>query len=155
YGAGNVAVHVFEVAFARRIAQDPDRWLPLHVSAKKIPQVDDGGATREPAQPNGFKLERFVFDALRAADTVCIVEAPRDEYSPVKNASGGESPRTSRLDLSRRYRRWIAEAGLAMPSPEHCIEIDESRIGGPDDLRALGIARIEDAPNAIRIRLGD
>jgi UDP-N-acetylglucosamine/UDP-N-acetylgalactosamine diphosphorylase len=155
YGAGNVAVHAFEVGFVRRIARDAERWLPLHASAKKIPAVDADGATLEPEEPNGFKLERFVFDALRAADTVCIVEASRDEYSPVKNASGSESPATSRRDLSLCYRRWIAEAGLRDPDPDLRIEIDESRIGGPGDLRALGIAQIEDAPDHIHTRRGD
>jgi UDP-N-acetylglucosamine/UDP-N-acetylgalactosamine diphosphorylase len=154
YSAGNVAVHAFEVDFVRRIAKDADRWLPFHASAKKIPYVDEKGATLEPDEPNGFKLERFVFDALRAADTVCIVETSRDEYSPVKNASGSDSPATSRRDLCRRYRKWIAEAGLTLPSPDHRIEIDESRIGGPEDLRALGIARVEDAADSIHTRPG-
>ena len=34
------------------------------------------------------------------------------------------------------------------------IEIDESRIGGPDDVRALGIQRIADAGDAIQTRAG-
>jgi UDP-N-acetylglucosamine/UDP-N-acetylgalactosamine diphosphorylase len=155
YDAGNLAVHAFEVDFVRRVAKEADRWLPWHASAKKIPTVADDGSLREPDAPNGYKLERFVFDALRAADTVCLVEASRDEYGPVKNASGGDSPALARGALSARYRRWIEEAGLRAPSPAHWIEIDESRIGGPEDVRALGVARIEDATGYIHTRLGD
>jgi UDP-N-acetylglucosamine/UDP-N-acetylgalactosamine diphosphorylase len=154
YDAGNLAVHAFEVDFVRRVAEEPERWLPWHASAKKIPTVDDAGAPVAPAEPNGFKLERFVFDALRAADTVCIVEASRDEYGPVKNASGGDSPETSRRTLSQRYRRWIEAAGLRASASQQ-LEIDESQIAGPEDLRALGIAAIEEAPNQIHTRLGD
>jgi UDP-N-acetylglucosamine/UDP-N-acetylgalactosamine diphosphorylase len=155
YDAGNLAVHAFEVDFVRRVAAEADRWLPWHASAKKIPTIDSAGAPLAPDEPNGLKLERFVFDALRAAETVCIVEAPRDEYGPVKNATGADSPESSRRELSRCYQRWIEAAGLRAPSPAHRIEIDESQIGGPDDLRALGLAAIEDAPDHIHTRLGD
>ena len=155
FDAGNVAVHAFEVEFVRRVAAEAERWLPWHASEKKIPTIDASGAPLAPDAPNGLKLERFVFDALRAAETVCIVETARDEYVPVKNASGAESPQSSRRALSERYRRWVEDAGLRAPGPAHQIEIDESRIGGPDDLRALGLAAIEDAPDHIHTRLGD
>jgi len=155
YDAGNLAVHTFDVAFARRVAAEADRWLPWHASAKKIPTVDDRGALVSPSDPNGFKLERFVFDALAAADTVCIVEASRDEYGPVKNATGGDSPQTSRRALSERYRRWLEAAGLRAPSPAHWIEIDESRVGSPDDLRAVGAAASDGANSPYQTRLGD
>ena len=94
-------------------------------------------------------------ESLRAAETVCIVEASRDEYGPVKNASGDDSPESSRRALSQRYRRWIEDAGLRAPSPAHWIEIDESRISGPGDLRAPGISSIGDLPDHIHTRLGD
>ena len=155
YDAGNLAVHTFDVAFARRVAAEADRWLPWHASEKKIPTVDDRGAPLAPSAPNGVKLERFVFDALAAAETVCIVEASRDEYGPVKNATGGDSPQTSRRALSDRYRHWLEAAGLDAPSPAHWIEIDESRIGGPDDLRALGAAASRGADAPLQTRLGD
>ncbi|HKA15906.1 MAG TPA: UTP--glucose-1-phosphate uridylyltransferase [Myxococcota bacterium] len=154
YDAGNLAVHVFEVDFVRRVAAAAERWLPWHASAKKIPTIDAAGAPLSPAEPNGLKLERFVFDALHAAETVCIVEASRDEYGPVKNATGDDSPESSRRLLSQRYWRWIEDAGLRAPSPAHSIEIDESRIGSPEDLRALGIAAIGDAPDQIHTRPG-
>ncbi len=155
FDAGNLAVHAFEVEFVREIAAEAERWLPWHASAKKIPTIDASGAPVEPSEPNGLKLERFVFDALRAAETVCIVEAARDEYGPVKNASGSDSPQSSREALSAHYRRWIEAAGLRAPSPAHQIEIDETRIGGPDDLRALGLSAIEHARDSIHTRLGD
>jgi UDP-N-acetylglucosamine/UDP-N-acetylgalactosamine diphosphorylase len=156
FSAGNTAVHAFEVDFVRRIAAEAEHWLPLHASAKKIPYVDDLGVTKEPDAPNGFKLERFVFDALRAADSVCVVEASRDEYAPVKNATGPDSPQTSRQALSDRYRSWIAGAGLTAPPADHWIEIDESRIGGPEDLRSLDLNDVGDASDSILLtRLGD
>jgi len=155
FGAGNMAIHTFATAFVRRIASEAERWLPYHASHKKIPTVDAAGRPVEPEAPNGLKLERFVFDALPAARSVVVVEADRDEYSPVKNASAPESPATSRRALSARYRNWIEAAGLEAPAAGTDIEIDEAQIGGPEDLRALGIARLADAPELIHTRVGE
>lgn len=155
FGAGNAAIHVFDVDFVRRVAGEAERLLPFHASAKKIPCVDARGRTQHPERPNGYKLERFVFDVLPAAGRVCVVEASRDAYSPVKNAEGPDSPETSRRDLSERYRRWIEAADLSAPAPGAAIEIDEARIGGPDDLRQLGLERLEDAGDLILTRSGE
>ena len=155
FGAGNAAIHAFLVEFVRRVAAAAEELLPFHASAKKIPWADADGATRTPDEPNGFKLERFVFDALPAAETVCVVETSREHYSPVKNATGSDSPATARRDLSARYRHWIEDAGLPAPPPGDFVEIDEARIGGADDLRALGIARLEEAADCILTRPGD
>ena len=155
YGAGNTAVHAFEVDFIRRVAAEAEVWLPVHASAKKIPCVGAEGETRQPDAPNGYKLERFVFDALRAAETVCVVEASRDEYAPLKNAEGSDSPATARRALSERYRAWIADAGLGAPAPRAALEIDESRIGSAEDLRALSLRHPSDAPDLILTAPGD
>src|SRR5262249_37449561 len=100
FWAGNTAIHVFDVGFVRRVAAEADRWLPFHASEKPIPTLDAEGRPVPAATPNGWKLERFVFDALPAARGVAIVETSRArEFSPVKNASGDDSPQTARRDL--------------------------------------------------------
>jgi len=156
YWAGNMAVHVLDTAFVRRVAAQAETLLPYHASAKKIPNVDAAGRTQRPAAPNGYKLERFVFDALAATDRVCIVEASRqEEYSPVKNASGSDSSETARRDLDARYRSWLEAAQIEPPPPDMAIEIDESRADGPEDLRMLEIRRADEAADLIRIAVGD
>jgi UDP-N-acetylglucosamine/UDP-N-acetylgalactosamine diphosphorylase len=154
YWGGNTAIHVFDVDFIRRVAADADTLLPYHASAKKIPGLDPAGRPMTPEAPNGHKLERFIFDALGAAERVCVVEASRQqEYSPVKNASGSDSPSTARKDLQVRYRAWLEEAGVALP-PDLRIEIDESVIADAADVRDMKIRRVEDAPDAIRTAPG-
>jgi UDP-N-acetylglucosamine/UDP-N-acetylgalactosamine diphosphorylase len=154
YWGGNTAIHIFNVEFIRRVAADPETLLPYHASAKKIPGLDPSGHPMTPEAPNGHKLERFIFDALRAAERVCVVEASREEeYSPVKNASGSDSPTTARTDLQTRYRAWLEEAGVALP-PDLRIEIDESVIADAADVRNMKIRRVEDAPDAIRTAPG-
>jgi UDP-N-acetylglucosamine/UDP-N-acetylgalactosamine diphosphorylase len=38
-----------------------------------------------------------------------------EEFSPVKNAEGVDSPETSRRDQIRRAARWLKEAGVEVP----------------------------------------
>jgi UDP-N-acetylglucosamine/UDP-N-acetylgalactosamine diphosphorylase len=155
YWAGNMAVHGFDTAFVRRVASDADALLPYHASAKKIPTIDADGQPLKPEEPNGYKLERFVFDALAVAARVSVVEADRDrEYAPVKNAEGGESPATARHALVECYRSWLEAAGVALPPPDTAIEIDEARVGGPEDLRTLGIRSIDEAGDVISTGVG-
>jgi UDP-N-acetylglucosamine/UDP-N-acetylgalactosamine diphosphorylase len=143
YWAGSIAVHVFDTRFLRRVAADADRVLPYHPSSKKIPTVDAGGQPVIPDAPNGRKLERFVFDALSEARAVCVVEADRrDEYSPVKNATGSESPETARRDLSAQVRRWLAAAGAPELPEGISIQLDHARIDAPGDALAFDAAAL-------------
>ncbi len=154
YWAGSVAIHLFETAFLRRVAAEAERWLPFHVSEKKIPTLDDQGRARVPEHPNGRKLERFVFDALPAAKSACVVEADRAvEYSPVKNAEGTDSPRSARADLVAQYRGWLDAAGVSAP-PGAAIEIDHSQVDGPEELQRLGIRTAGEAGDIVRIETG-
>jgi UDP-N-acetylglucosamine/UDP-N-acetylgalactosamine diphosphorylase len=139
YWAGSIAIHAIEVGFARRVAADAEHLLPYHASAKKIPAIDAAGRPLELAQPNGHKLERFLFDALPAAQRVAIVEVERsEEYAPVKNAGGADSPETARRALDEQARRWLASAGIE-PPPGLWIELDHAQIDGEDDARESGI----------------
>ncbi|MDJ0789926.1 MAG: UDPGP type 1 family protein [Myxococcota bacterium] len=153
--AGGISAHVLDTGFLARAAANEAEWLPEHASAKKIPHVDDAGDPVVPDEPNGYKLERFVFDVLPHASRVSIVEALREEeYSPVKNALGGESPDTARAALSAHARRLLREAGIEEPPPGDWIELDPEWIDGAEDLRALGIRRYEDAPRSILLASG-
>jgi UDP-N-acetylglucosamine/UDP-N-acetylgalactosamine diphosphorylase len=155
YWAGNIAIHVIEAAFVRRAAANADRILPYHASAKKIPTVDENGRPVQPSAPNGRKLERFVFDALTAARQVMVLETRRaEEYSPIKNASGADSPQSARRDLVAVYRRWLKDAGVEGIDDAAAIEINHAVFDGPDDLRARRIRRVAEAGDAIRIASG-
>jgi len=154
FWAGSPAIHVLSTAFVRRMAERADELLPYHLSAKKVPAVDDAGRTVKPDEPNAWKLERFVFDALPAASQVAIVEARiAEEFSPVKNASGPESPETARRDLVAEYQRWLRAAGLEPPA-DRALEIDHSRIDGPEDAAQAGLESLESAGDVVRLGPG-
>jgi UDP-N-acetylglucosamine/UDP-N-acetylgalactosamine diphosphorylase len=132
FWAGSIAMHVLDRAFAERIAAQADSLLPYHASPKSIPYVDADGHRVVPDAANGYKLERFVFDALPEARRAALLEVRRhEEYSPIKNRSGGESPCTARTDLVASYHRWLAAAGVEVAA-DAWIELDESQIGPPN-----------------------
>jgi UDP-N-acetylglucosamine/UDP-N-acetylgalactosamine diphosphorylase len=143
YWAGSIAIHGIDVAFARRVAANAERLLPYHASAKKIPFVDANGSRQQPDAPNGYKLERFLFDALPAAERCALLEVDREEeYAPVKNAEGNDSPATARRALDALAQRWLTAAGLELPRAVR-VELDHARIDGEQDLRALGLRDLQ------------
>jgi UDP-N-acetylglucosamine/UDP-N-acetylgalactosamine diphosphorylase len=135
--AGAIGLHAFRLDFLARLAPRADALLPFHASPKRIPCL---GAVA-PREPNGYKLERFVFDLLPEARALVMVEAQRDdEYAPVKTAEGEHSPASARRALDACARRWLSAAGARLPGPELCVELDHAVIDGPEDA-AFHIAR--------------
>jgi UDP-N-acetylglucosamine/UDP-N-acetylgalactosamine diphosphorylase len=115
YGAGNPAIHLFDLGFLRRVTQGATR-LPFHIARKKVPHIDESGKPVNPAKENALKFEMFVFDALPMADRWLVMESPReDEFSPVKNAEGVDSPATAKQAMSNQAGRWLEAAGVRVP----------------------------------------
>jgi UDP-N-acetylglucosamine/UDP-N-acetylgalactosamine diphosphorylase len=155
YWAGSIAIHVFNTDFIERVRAEAALHLPYHASAKPIPAIDASGLTVASDEPNGYKLERFVFDALPAAKRVCVLEVrTEEEFSPIKNATGKDSPESARRDLDRLYRGWLHKAGVEVGEDVAAIEIDHTQIDSAEEAAASGIARIEDAGEVIRVATG-
>ena len=109
--AGSIAIHLLDREFVRRMAAGEGR-LPFHRADKKVPTIGSHGEPVKPETPNGIKFELFVFDALPFAKNPLILETSReDEFSPVKNAEGADSPQTCRDDQLRQFARWANAAG--------------------------------------------
>jgi UDP-N-acetylglucosamine/UDP-N-acetylgalactosamine diphosphorylase len=91
--------------------------LPYHIARKKIPCVDlKTGEKILPKEPNGIKLEQFVFDVfdLVPLEKFGLFEVDRkEEFSPLKNGLGSkeDNPLTSKKDVLLQGRRWIEAAG--------------------------------------------
>ncbi len=133
---GSPAIHVFDRAFLDREASRP---MPLHLAFKKIPFVDGKGALVKPSEPNGYKFEKFIFDILPNAKSVTFLAFdPKDEFSPVKNAEGVDSPASCKADMQSKWRRWLAEAGIAV-SGDLPVEIDPVYALDASDLKSNGL----------------
>ncbi|MEO6567690.1 MAG: UTP--glucose-1-phosphate uridylyltransferase, partial [Opitutaceae bacterium] len=113
YIAGSIAIHILDREFVRRMAAGGEGVaLPFHRADKKIPTVDASGTAVKPDKANGIKFEMFVFDALPFAKNPVVIETLRqNDFSPVKNAEGLDSPKTCREDQMRQFARWLQASG--------------------------------------------
>ena len=113
--AGNPAIHIFDVAFLERVTRGADR-IPFHVAKKKVPHLNERGEQVQPEHENALKFERFIFDVLPLAERWLLVETTRqDEFEPLKNATGADSPETVYRGLCNLAADWLGRAGVAVP----------------------------------------
>jgi len=116
YESGSIAIHAIDREFIRRMASGSGA-LPFHRADKKIATVDAAGRDVKPDKANGVKFEMFVFDALPSARNAVVVETSRaDDFSPVKNAEGVDSPSTCRSDQVGQFARWLRMGGATVPA---------------------------------------
>ena len=115
--AGSVAIHILSADFVESAGGDKGALkLPFHRANKKIPFIDANANLIKPDKPNGVKFEMFVFDALPMSKNPVIIEGARgDEFSPVKNAEGVDSPATCKADQKKQWARWFKAAGVEIP----------------------------------------
>lgn len=120
FRAGSVAIHILSRDFVERMGgNDAESALPFHNAKKKIPCLNADGTPAKPEQPNGIKFEMFVFDALPFAKNPVIIQSLRqNEFSPVKNADGVDSPQTCHNDQLRQFTRWLKAAGVQIPTDD-------------------------------------
>jgi UDP-N-acetylglucosamine/UDP-N-acetylgalactosamine diphosphorylase len=112
--AGSIAVHVFDVAFLRRMVEKADA-LPFHIAHKKVEYIDGNGVVHKPAKPNAYKFERFIFDLLPAAENALVVEVDsRLHFAPLKNASGAseDTPEAVQEQMVSLHTDWLKKAGV-------------------------------------------
>jgi UDP-N-acetylglucosamine/UDP-N-acetylgalactosamine diphosphorylase len=115
FDAGNIAVHAIQRDFVEELTEGHLR-LPWHVARKRMRVVGEDGSMVEVA---GAKFEAFVFDALGRSERSVTLEVARSEqFSPVKNAEGVDSPATARADQCALYSSWAEAAGRPLPDPD-------------------------------------
>jgi UDP-N-acetylglucosamine/UDP-N-acetylgalactosamine diphosphorylase len=153
--AGSIAIHLFGVRFIEKLTADPDRFgLPWHRAEKKSPYVDLATGVRvEPEKPNVVKLETFVFDALPLAESSIVCETSRvEEFAPIKNAEGVDSPATSHQLQCDKFGGWLERHGVHVPRTadghvDARIEISPLTALEPGDLAGIDLPR-EIAPGS-------
>ncbi len=136
--AGNPAIHIFAVDFLTKITQGETR-LPFHIARKKVPHIDAAGQPVKPVKENALKFEMFIFDALPMADRWTVVETSRrEEFEPLKNATGDDSPASVARAMGNLAADWLDKAGVKVPrdgqgnaafpleiSPLYALDADE------------------------------
>ena len=133
FSSGSIAIHLFQREFVERVAAGTDIALPFHTARKKIKALV-GGVRKE---VEGFKFEKFVFDALPLTEKNIVFETLRqDEFAPVKNSSGVDSVESAQSMMSEQHRRWLRNRGIRVPGTTRVIEISPLVAVEQEDLDA-------------------
>ncbi len=150
--AGSPAIHVLSVGFVDKLTAGGTLRLPWHRADKKIACLDENGEVFTPSEPNGVKLESFIFDALPLASQVMILEGDRAEvFAPTKNATGVDSAESCRVMLTERNARRLKAAGVDIPltadgKVDAVIQIAPERVLDDDDaielVKVTGLKKI-------------
>ena len=97
YGDAHFGCNFFNISLLNKIV---DEKLPMHAALKKNKTLDDEGNVME---IETFKFEAFIFDAFSMAEDIVIFRTKRDEeFAPIKNKEGDESPETA-IELYRKF----------------------------------------------------
>jgi UDP-N-acetylglucosamine/UDP-N-acetylgalactosamine diphosphorylase len=127
--AGNPAIHLFSVDFLDRVTRDGAAGLPFHLARKKVPFLDAAGNAVQPEKENALKFEMFIFDVLPLAERWTVVETThREEFAPLKNATGADSPESVARAITDLAADWLEKAGVAVPrrpdgAPAYPLEV--------------------------------
>ena len=161
--AGSIAIHAISVAFMEQLTR-PTRndsgessfALPFHRAKKKVPYYcDERCAMYEPSEANAVKFEAFIFDALALAQKSLVMEVARvEEFAPIKNAAGNDSPASSHQIQSNRNGLWLERFGVKIPrrangDVDARIEITAETALEADDLSDASLPRAIQAGDEI------
>ena len=94
YAESHILCNLFSLNAINKIASID---LPYHVAFKKAKYIDNDGNLIISDNPNAYKFESFIFDAFEKLDDLVVLRVKREnEFAPVKNAEGEDSPETAR-----------------------------------------------------------
>ena len=93
YSESYVVMSAFNILALEKIAKEK---LPFHKATKKVKFKNEKGEIVNPIVANVYKYETFLFDAFELLDDISILRVSReDEFAPIKNAEGEDSPDTA------------------------------------------------------------
>lgn len=100
YGESHIMCNLFSVDAVEKVSKE---YLMYHSAFKKNSFIDEEGKEITPNEPNSYKFESFIFDSFEFFDDIAILRGKReDDFAPVKNKEGVDSPKTAK-ELYEKY----------------------------------------------------
>ena len=94
YGESHIMCNLYTIDAIEKISKET---LIYHSAFKKNAYIDEEGKEVIPTEPNSYKFESFIFDAFELFDDIAILRGKReDDFAPVKNREGVDSPKTAK-----------------------------------------------------------
>ncbi len=100
YGESHIMCNLFSIEAIEKVSKE---YLMYHSAFKKNSYIDENGKEIVPNEPNSYKFESFIFDSFEFFDDIAILRGKReDDFAPVKNREGVDSPKTAK-ELYEKY----------------------------------------------------
>ena len=93
YGESNFVAHLFNISTLENLAEYDFKY---HCAKKKNTYISSDLTKVIPEEPNTYKFEAFIFDGFEALSDMVVLRVNREEeFAPIKNAEGVDSPQTA------------------------------------------------------------
>lgn len=103
YQDSNIISHVFEINSLEKLAKYD---LKYHYAHKKGSYINKDLQEIIPEEPNIYKFEAFIFDGFKYLDNMIVLRVKRkEEFAPIKNKEGLDSPETAKKIYEEYYKR--------------------------------------------------
>lgn len=103
YGEAHIMCNLYTIEAIEKISKE---ILIYHSAFKKNTYIDENGKEIIPTEPNSYKFESFIFDAFELFDDIAILRGKReDDFAPVKNKEGVDSPKTAKELYEKFWNR--------------------------------------------------
>ena len=103
YGESHIMCNLYTIDAIEKISKET---LIYHSAVKKNAYIDENGREISPTEPNSYKFESFIFDAFEIFDDIAILRGKReDDFAPVKNKDGVDSPKTAKKLYEKYWNR--------------------------------------------------
>ena len=103
YGESHIMCNLYTIEAIEKISKET---LIYHSAFKKNAYIDEEGKEVIPTEPNSYKFESFIFDAFELFDDIAILRGKReDDFAPVKNKEGVDSPKTAKELYEKFWNR--------------------------------------------------
>ena len=104
YGESHFVSYIYNIKALKEIS---NHNLKYHCAIKKNSYIDENCNEVVPTEPNSCKFESFVFDALEFLDDMVIMRVDRnEEFAPIKNISGIDSPDTAKEIYENYWKKF-------------------------------------------------
>ena len=101
YGESNIVGHLFNIETLEKMA---DYKFDYHCAKKKNSFLDENLKEIVPSEPNTLKFEAFIFDGFEYLEDMVILRVNREEeFAPIKNEKGVDSPETAKEIFEKFY----------------------------------------------------
>lgn len=102
FGESHINCNLFNINTIKNVSMNK---LPYHSAHKKANYIDENGKLIIAEKPNAYKFEAFIFDAFDKLEDMAILRVKREEeFAPVKNSEGNDSPETARKLYEEFYK---------------------------------------------------